>query len=144
MRAVLDGMKAMSNQDKRNYGPIAIEGYDSNSGLVNALNDFYLHFNDEHDFTNVHSDLFESLSDCIATPLSMISAPSVRSMFKKCNIRKSPGPDMITGKLLRVCADQICDMFSELFNLSLTQCKVPELWKESIVVPWLKTKFQKS
>lgn len=107
---------------KGNYGPVVIEAYDSNSGLLNALNDFHLRFNDEHDFLNVHRDVSESLRDCIATPPSTISAPSVRSMFKKWNIRKSPGPDVLIGKLLRVCADQLCAIFSELFNLSLTQC----------------------
>ena len=84
----------------------------------------------------MHNDLSDMLSDCTATsqPL-IISAHSVRSMFHKCNIRKSSGPDMITGKFLKVCADQLCDIFTDLFNSSLTQHKVPILWKESIVVP---------
>lgn len=53
---------------------------------------------DKYDFTNVHSDLFDMLS-------------SVRSMFHKCIVRKSPGPDMITGTFLKVCADQLRDLF---------------------------------
>ncbi len=50
---------------------------------------------------------------------------------------------MITGKFLKVCADQLCDIFSDLFNSSLIQHKVPKLWKESIVVPVAKTKSPK-
>jgi len=46
---------------------------------------------------------------------------------------------MITGKLLKVCADQLCKVFSDLFNSSLTQGKVPLLWKESTIVPVAKS-----
>lgn len=81
--------------------------------------------------------------DCTTTSQPTISVHSVRSMFHKCNIRKSPGPDMITGKFLKVCADQLCDIFMDLFNLSLTEHKVPKLWKESIVVPVAKNTFPK-
>jgi len=50
---------------------------------------------------------------------------------------------MISGKLPKVCADQFCDIFTDLFNLSLTQHKVPKLWKESIIVPVAKNKSLK-
>ncbi len=50
---------------------------------------------------------------------------------------------MITGKFLKVCADQLCDIFTDVFNLSLAQHKVPKLWKESIVVPVAKNKSPK-
>lgn len=126
LRAVWDGMKAMTGQDKKNPGSVIIDGFDSNLGLANALNDFYLRFNDEHDFTKDHGNFVDSLNDITANPQPTISAISVRSMFLKCNVRKSPGPDMITGKLLKVCADQLCDIFSDLFNLSLSQHKVPK------------------
>lgn len=88
-----------------------IDAFESNVGLADALNDFYFRLTDEHDFTKGHSNLFESLNDITASLQLTISAISVRSMFLKCNVRKSPGPDMITGKLLTVCADQLCDVF---------------------------------
>ncbi len=43
------------------------DGFESHSEIANALNDFYLCFNDEFDFTIVHNDLFDILSDCTAT-----------------------------------------------------------------------------
>lgn len=52
-------------------------------------------------------------------------------MFRKFKIGKIPGPDRITGKLLRVCAE-LCDIFSSLFNLPIEQQKP---WKESIIEP---------
>lgn len=111
MKAVWDGIKAMTGQDKKNFGSVTIDGLDSNLGLADALNDFYLCFNDEHDFTKDHCSLFDSLNDITANLQPTISAISVRSLFLKCNVRKSPGPDMITGKLLKVSADQLCDIF---------------------------------
>ena len=143
LKAVWDGMKAMTSQGNKKHRSITIDGFDSNSELANALNDFYLCFNDEHDFTNVHSDLFDMLSDCTATSQPTVSAHAVRLLFHECNIRKSSGPDMITGTFLKVCADQLCDIFTDLFNSSLTQHKVPKLWKESIIVPVAKNKFPK-
>ncbi len=144
LRAVWDGMKAMTGQDKRkNSGSVTIDGFDSNSELANALNDFYLRFNDEHDFTKARCDILDSLNDITVNPQLTISAISVKHMFSKSNVRKSPGPDMITGKLLKVCADQLCDIYSDLFNLSLSQHKVPMPWKESIVVPVAKIKSPK-
>ncbi len=91
------------------------DGFKSHSEIANALNDFYLCFNDEFDFTIVHNNLFDILSDCTATSQFTISVHSIRSMFHKCNTTKSPGPDMITSKFLKVCADQLCDIFMDLF-----------------------------
>lgn len=64
-------------------------------------------------------------------------------MFCKCNTRKSPGPDMITDRSLKVCTDQLWDVFTDLFNSLLIQHKVPKLGKESIVGPVAKNKHPK-
>jgi len=64
-------------------------------------------------------------------------------MFYKCNIRKSPGPDRITGPFIKVYADQLCDIFTDLFNMSVSQHKVPTLWKEFVVVPVAKNRYPK-
>ena len=51
-------MEGMTSQNSKSNGSITIDiGFGSNSELANALNDFYLCFNDEHYFINVHSDL---------------------------------------------------------------------------------------
>lgn len=48
---------------------------------------------------------------------------------KKKKKRRIPGPDWITGKLLKVCADKLCAIFPKLFNLSIEQPSFPQLWK---------------
>jgi len=52
-------MKAMPCQQNTYNRSISIDGFNSNIELVNALNDLYLCFRDEHDFTNAHSDHFD-------------------------------------------------------------------------------------
>ena len=55
--------------------------------------------------------------------------------MKKLNPGKSCGPDGIQNKLLKTCAEQLSFIFCHIFNLSLKQCKVPENWKTSCIVP---------
>ncbi|KAK0154258.1 putative RNA-directed DNA polymerase from transposon BS [Merluccius polli] len=51
------------------------------------------------------------------------------------NPRKAAGPDGITGRVLRTCADQLAPVFTEIFNLSLSQCIIPTCFKCSTIVP---------
>uniref|UniRef100_A0A674NYW7 Reverse transcriptase domain-containing protein n=1 Tax=Takifugu rubripes TaxID=31033 RepID=A0A674NYW7_TAKRU len=61
-----------------------------------------------------------------------------------CNrARKATGPDGISSRLLKSCADQLCGIFSHMFNLSLRLGRVPQLWKTSCIVPVPKTPHPK-
>ena len=116
LRAVWDGMKAMTGQDKRQNRQINFAGFSENSELANAFNDIYSRFDDEYDFSIAYSNLCDRWGECSLTAQLTITASDVRSVLLKCNTRKSPGPDMITGKLLKVCAYGLCDVFSDIFN----------------------------
>ena len=61
-------------------------------------------------------------------------------MFTKLNVKKAAGPDSISGKLLKVCASQLCSVFANLFNWSLRECCVPSVWKNSVICPIPKKK----
>ncbi|KAI3363146.1 hypothetical protein L3Q82_011787 [Scortum barcoo] len=39
------------------------------------------------------------------------------------------------GRALKVCADQLADVFADIFNMSLLQSVVPTCFKETIIVP---------
>ncbi|KAI3368493.1 hypothetical protein L3Q82_025503, partial [Scortum barcoo] len=45
------------------------------------------------------------------------------------------GPDGITPRILKTCASQLSPVLGHLYNLSLSQEKVPMLWKTSCLVP---------
>ncbi|KAI5630012.1 gastrula zinc finger protein XlCGF28.1-like [Silurus asotus] len=64
-----------------------------------------------------------------------ISEHDVRRAFKRVNTRKAAGPDGITGRVLKACADQLAPVFTEIFNLSLEQSVVPSCLKQSTIVP---------
>ena len=44
-------------------------------------------------------------------------------------------PDKISGYILKGTAKAITTTLTHLFNLSLRNCKIPEKWKTSCVVP---------
>ena len=67
--------------------------------------------------------------ECIVDP------EVVESVFLKLKTKKAVGPDNISGRLLKQCAAQLCQVFSFLFSWSLRECCVPKLWKTSVICP---------
>ncbi len=45
------------------------------------------------------------------------------------------GPDGITGRVLRSCADQLAGLFTSIFNESLATSVVPTSFKKSVIIP---------
>lgn len=43
----------------------------------------------------------------------------LRGVVRGVNHRKTAGPDGITGTVLRDCADQLTEIFTTIFNISL-------------------------
>ena len=68
------------------------------------------------------------------SPLTILEA-DVRRAFQRVNTRKAAGPDGIPGRVLKACASQLAGVFTDIFNLSLSQAVVPSGFKSSIVVP---------
>ncbi len=51
------------------------------------------------------------------------------------NIRKAAGPDGITGRVLRSCADQHAGLFTSIFNESLATSVVPTSFQKYVIIP---------
>ncbi len=64
-----------------------------------------------------------------------VSEDEVRRALKRVNIKKAAGPDGITGRVLRSCADQLAGLFTSIFNESLATSVVPTSFKKSIIIP---------
>ncbi|KAI3375234.1 hypothetical protein L3Q82_021731, partial [Scortum barcoo] len=73
----------------------------------------------------------------------LLTSHQVRNALKKNRARKAAGPDGISSRLLKSCADQLCGIFGYTFNLSLKLGRVPQLWKTSCIVPVPKTPHPK-
>ncbi len=63
------------------------------------------------------------------------SEDDVRRELLRVNVRKAAGPDGITGRVLRSCADQLAGLFTSIFNESLATSVVPTSFKKSVIIP---------
>ncbi len=59
-----------------------------------------------------------------------VSEDDVRRELRRVNVRKAAGPDGITGRVLRSCADQLAGLFTSIFNESLATSVVPTPFKK--------------
>ena len=59
----------------------------------------------------------------------------VRRELQRVNPRKSSGPDGVPGRVLRGCADQLAEVFTSIFNLSLHLSEVPTCFKQATIIP---------
>ncbi len=64
-----------------------------------------------------------------------LSEDEVRRELRRVNVRKAAGPDGITGRILRSCADQLAGLFTSIFNESLATSVVPTSFKKSVIIP---------
>ncbi|KAF7712006.1 hypothetical protein HF521_001017, partial [Silurus meridionalis] len=55
--------------------------------------------------------------------------------FSRVDARKAAGPDGIPGRVLRACAGQLAQVFTDIFNLSLAQATVPTCLKTTAIIP---------
>ena len=69
--------------------------------------------------------------DCVIT----FSAVDVSNTFKQVNIHKAAGPEGLPGCVLRACADQLASVFTDIFNLSLSESVIPTCFKQTTIVP---------
>ena len=64
-----------------------------------------------------------------------LSVAIVSKTFKQVNIHKAAGPEGLPGCVLRACADQLASVFTDIFNLSLTESVIPTCFKQTTIVP---------
>jgi hypothetical protein len=69
--------------------------------------------------------------DCVIT----LSATDVSKTFKQVNILKAAGTDRLPERVLRACADQLANVFTDIFNLSLSESVIPTCFKQATIVP---------
>ncbi|KAK0146536.1 hypothetical protein N1851_014143 [Merluccius polli] len=128
LKAAWDGVKRMIGLQKEHKKPVHLPMHKNDSELSEAFNAFFSRF-DSHDFSDKIKKLTEEQAQVKSTPFS-ITQEDVRSVFKRNKVNKSPGPDGITGRLLKCCSEQLCGVFADIFLMFLEQRRVPKAWKE--------------
>jgi hypothetical protein len=77
--------------------------------------------------------LFECQHDALD-----IDRHTVQCSLEKLDVCKSPGVDSIHPKVLKHCAKAISVPLARIFQLSILQCQIPEIWRKSNVTPIFK------
>ena len=86
----------------------------SDTSLPDKLNNFYARSKTYNTDARMRASAVPD--DCVIT----LSAAGVSKTFKQVNIHKAAGPDGLPGRVLRACADQLTSVFTDIFNLSLS------------------------
>jgi hypothetical protein len=97
--------------------------------LPDKLNAFYARF--EASKTEACMRAPAVLYNCVIT----LSVAVVRKAFKQVNIHNAAGPDVLSGHVFKACVEQLESVFTEMFNLSLTQSVIPTCFKQTTIVP---------
>ncbi len=97
---------------------------DSTIPLLNELNAFFARFEAQNSTTAQKAP--PPPGDQVMT----LSTDSVRRSLSRINARKAPGPDNIPGRVLRDCAVELTDVFTDIFNISLSQAVVPTCFND--------------
>ncbi|KAK0139823.1 hypothetical protein N1851_023265 [Merluccius polli] len=100
----------------------------NNPSLPDDLNRFYSRFED----TNIRRA--QRLTPASTEQVLQVSAECVRRTFSRINPRKASGPDNVPGRVLKSCADELKDVFTDIFNISLSQAVVPTCFKSATIV----------
>ncbi len=91
---------------------------DSTIPLLNELNAFFARFEAQN-----------------STTAQKTPPNSVRRSLSRINAHKALGPDNIPGRVLRDCAVELTDVFTDIFNISLSQAVVPTCFKATTIIP---------
>ncbi len=121
------GIRLISDYKKKNDTQHTTSNY--NAYLAEELNSFFAQFEKDNNQSPVHLKLTGN-----SQPL-VLQTHEVRRALNNINIRKTAGPDGVQGRVLQACADQLAEVFINIFNLSLSLCIVPMCLKSTTIVP---------
>ena len=101
----------------------------SDTSLPDELNNFYACFEASNTETCMRASAVPD--DCVIT----LSTADVSKTIKQVNIHKAAGSDGLPGRVLRACADQLASVFTDIFNLSLSESAIPTYFKQTTIFP---------
>ena len=72
--------------------------------------------------------------NCVIT-LSIADVSRSIADVKQINIHKAAWPDGLPGSVLKACMDQLASVFTDIFNLFLTESVISTCFKQTTIVP---------
>ncbi|XP_072564227.1 uncharacterized protein [Paramormyrops kingsleyae] len=107
----------------------ALSGSDGDVTLPEDLNEFYT-WSDALNKEPVRKARPPTTDQVICLPTA-----DVRRTLTKVNPQKTARPDNIPVRVLRDCADQLAEVFTDIFNTSLSQMIIPMCFKSTTIIP---------
>lgn len=116
-RRMWQGIQAITDYKTKDNLPVT-----SDPSLAEDLNLFFARFdgNDCNREVSMLRQDFDGLT---------LSTDEVRRALHRVNGRKAAGPDGVLGRVLRACTNHLTEVFTSIFNLSLTLAVVPTCLK---------------
>lgn len=69
-----------------------------------------------------------------APPLDLIRAAEVAEVIKDLRLKKSPGSDGISNRVLKKFSVALIHLLVSIFNAAMANCSFPDVWKEANVI----------
>lgn len=127
--------KFISPYSKSAIPPLEKDGfiYSENLDKANLLNDY---FRDQTVLPD-HNSTLPDLPAFNGTPLSslVLYPHEVESVLQTLPVGKAAGPDGINNRILKELSKEIAPPLCSIFNQSLNQGSVPDIWKVAHVCP---------
>ena len=132
LHAAWQGLKniAAVNCTTSSRKPIQVDGC-STTSLPNDLNSFFSRFEKDN---NTELKTFISSLHPDDSSITFSREEVVRAL-KRTKLNTATGPDNICGRTLKYCAEQLGEVFQQLFQTSMNCSTVPQKWKHSTVIP---------
>ncbi|XP_061565200.1 uncharacterized protein LOC133419796 [Cololabis saira] len=132
LRSAWQGLKNMAavNCTTSSRKPIQVDGC-STTSLPDDLSSFFSRFERDNNtelktfISSVHPD----------DPSITFSREEVVRALKRTKLNTATGPDNICGRTLKYCAEQLGEVFQQLFQTSMNCSTVPLKWKHSTIIP---------
>jgi hypothetical protein len=93
---------------------------------ADTMNSFFNRFDKSYDM-HVLPQLY--------MPFDEFSFEEVYATLRGVKVNKSPGPDTITGRLLKSAAPVLAEPLTTIFNRSIQQGTMPQIWKTATIKP---------
>ena len=69
----------------------------------------------------------------------VITRHMVLRELEKLDTSKAPGPDNVSNKILKGAREDLCNIITDLLNISVSNSFVPYQWKQATIIPIPKT-----
>ena len=102
------------------------------------LNNFADFFHSTYSSSNIDSCYNKIISTETDMKLEMITEKEILNSIKRIKANQSPGYDNIHPLFVKNCMHYLISPLKVLFNQSLTQSKLPDLWKIGLIIPIFK------